>query len=151
MSQIYLITYIGIVKQTSGDKWEGHPIDKSNIDEFGSKLDAQNAVKLEHSDLNQAVYQEMKLIADNTLHTIYDETGAAPISGDQLYDQKFIALWKEKTGDPEQLYTGDGELLAISTDKLQFLSNLRGKFGDGLFRIFQILRQTHVHGFDLKP
>ena len=84
-------------------------------------------------------------------YIVYDESGAAPGSGDQIYLTRFVALYRTVDSGPWFIYTGTGTTIVFSTDKYTFLNTLKQAYGIGRFRVFQKLEELSTHSFNLVP
>ena len=145
MSQRYDNKFIAIVRSTDQSDWSQYPT-SGNITEYGTKETAQNAITVNYADGNQDIYQEMVIIDDRS----FDET-YTPVSGDPTYNDRYIAMVRSSSSSSWELYTGSGSTIEIVSDKTTFLTTIRGAYGDGNFRIFDSVVQSHSHSFVTVP
>lgn len=151
MAQVYLSKFIAITRDDSAAVFKGFKSGGDIITEQNTAASMQDLIKIESSDGNQQIFNEMKLIADATNFVAYDESGPAPTTGDLTYNNNFIALIIEQGATQEDVYLAGGDDIPARSDKLTFLAELRQIFGDGKFRIFQETVQIHTHAFVLVP
>lgn len=146
MSQVYLTPKIAIIRDSSAADWLGYTGSGAIIIEETVAATLQSVVIVESSDGNEKLFHEMKI--DN--YQTYDETGT-PAPGDLTYLLNFIAIVKEDGATTWTAYKGSSTTIDFSSDKLTFLNTIRQAYGDGKFRIFQEIVQSHTHGFVLVP
>ena len=149
MAQVYYDKYISSVRSTQSGSWVAFPISGSTVGEYPSSSSIQSAVIVDSSGTNEIIFRELVITPPG--YTTYDESGAAPSTGDLTYANSFIGLVRATASANFSIYTGSTNLIEFKNDKDTFLTELRAIYGDGNFRVFAEVVQSHSSSYILEP
>jgi len=143
--QRYSTQYLGLVRDSSVVQWDVNKGGGSEILPVSDPTALHSELISKYADQNRYITQEAVILT----YLTYDET-YTPISGDYIHDDfKWIGIVKPLASQVWEVYKNPTSQLVIETDKANLLTALRTNYGDGSFRIFNVILETNTHTLDV--
>lgn len=147
MAQRYDNNFVSLIRTTSTASLDIKKNSNNDIEVTSDQNTLQTNLVVEYGDNNQKIFRELTILTNNS----FDET-YTPVTGDLTYQaNSYIGLIQPVNATKFETYNAGGTTVAIQTDKNTLLDALKNNYGDGKFRVFQEVVQSHTHGFVLEP